>query len=236
MKYKNLIIIGTSHIAAQSIKEVEESIEKEKPEIIALELDKKRFFALINKQKRKISLNDIRRIGIKGFIFNMLGAWIEKKLGKIVNVKPGAEMITAIKLAQKNKIRIALIDQDIEITLQRLSLFLTWKEKCNFIIDIIKSIIFPKSELKQIGIKSIDLTKVPSKKLIRKLIKKVKERYPNIYKVLIEERNQIIAHNLSNIISKNPEKKIIAVIGAGHEEEIIKLIKTPKINYSFQIQ
>ena len=235
MKYKNLIIIGTSHIAAQSIKEVEEIIKKEKPEIIALELDKKRFFALIHKQKRKISLKDIRRIGIKGFIFNMLGAWIEKKLGKIVNVKPGAEMITAIKLAQKNKIKIALIDQDIEITLQRLSLFLTWKEKCNFIIDIIKSIIFPKSELKQIGIKRLDLTKVPSKKLIRKLIKKVKERYPNIYKVLIEERNQIIAHNLSNIISKNPEKKVIAIIGAGHEEEIIKLIKTPKLNYSFQI-
>ena len=34
MHYKNLSIIGTSHIAAQSLKEVEEAIIKEKPDII----------------------------------------------------------------------------------------------------------------------------------------------------------------------------------------------------------
>ena len=44
LKYKNLIIIGTSHIAKQSLEEVQRTIEKEKPEIIALELDKKRLY------------------------------------------------------------------------------------------------------------------------------------------------------------------------------------------------
>ena len=55
MKYKNLILVGTSHIAKQSLEEVERVIKEKKPEIIALELDKKRFFALTTKKTRKIA-------------------------------------------------------------------------------------------------------------------------------------------------------------------------------------
>ena len=40
---QNLIIIGTSHIAVESIDEVTTAIAELKPEIIALELDLKRF-------------------------------------------------------------------------------------------------------------------------------------------------------------------------------------------------
>jgi len=45
IKYKNLSIIGTSHIAKQSLDEVKDIIEHTKPYINALELDKKRFYA-----------------------------------------------------------------------------------------------------------------------------------------------------------------------------------------------
>ena len=37
-----LKIIGTSHIAKESVEEVKDTILKEKPDIIALELDRKR--------------------------------------------------------------------------------------------------------------------------------------------------------------------------------------------------
>src|SRR3989344_7608224 len=102
MQYKNLTIIGTSHIARQSLEEVEMAIEQGKPDIVALELDRKRLYALMNKQNSKISLYDIRRVGLKGFIFSLIGAWAEKKLGKMVGVAPGSEMKKAIMLAQKN--------------------------------------------------------------------------------------------------------------------------------------
>ena len=42
IKYKNLAIIGTSHIAIESIKKVEEMISRQKPSTVAIELDKKR--------------------------------------------------------------------------------------------------------------------------------------------------------------------------------------------------
>lgn len=226
MRYKNLAIIGTSHIAKQSLDDVEKAILEGKPDIVALELDKKRLYSLFQDKKRGIRIYDIRRIGIKGFIFALIGAWAEKKLGKLVGVSPGSEMKKAVKLAKKHKIKIALIDQDIEITLKRFSESLTWKEKRNFVVDIFKAVFVRKKVI------IFDLTKVPSKKTIKKLVAQVKERYPNIYKVLIEERNVVMARNLKHIMSQNQDKKILAIIGAGHEEDILNLIKGPNISYS----
>src|SRR3989344_5073551 len=97
--FKNLTIIGTSHIAKESILEVRKFILENKPDIIALELDQKRFIALLN--KRKLKLTDIKEIGIKGFLINLIGAYIEKKLGKLVGVSPGSEMTLAIKLSRE---------------------------------------------------------------------------------------------------------------------------------------
>jgi len=229
MKYKNLTIIGTSHIAKQSLDDVEKAILEGKPDIIALELDKKRLYSLFQEKRRGIRIYDIRRIGIKGFVFALIGAWAEKKLGKLVGVSPGSEMKKAVKLAKKHQIKIALIDQDIEITLKRFSESLTWKEKLNFIVDIFNAIIGRKKTIK------FDLTKVPSKKIIKNLVAQVKDRYPNIHKVLIEERNNVMAKNLKDIMDKNQDKKILAIIGAGHEDDILELIKGPTISYSITI-
>jgi len=238
MRYKNLNIIGTSHIARQSIDNVKNTILKEKPDIIALELDKNRLYGIMHNQKRKISITDISRIGFKGFLFSWIGSIIQKKLGDYVGVAPGSEMKTAIRLAKKQKARIALIDQNIETTLKRFSKALTWKEKWNLLVDIFKGVVLRKNELKDLNIEKFDLTKVPSQEVIRKLINKMRERYPNICRVLIDERNKIMARNLSYLMKEHPEKNILAIIGAGHEEEIIELIKKDfnhKISYSFNI-
>src|SRR3990167_6472259 len=147
MKYKNLVFLGTSHIAKQSLNEVKQSIEREKPDIIALELDAKRLPALMDKSRRKIELKAIRHIGLKGYLFSLFGAWAERKLGKLVGVAPGSEMKQAIKIAKKKSIKIALVDQDIEITLQRLSKAITWKEKFNFLADLFKALFIRKNEI-----------------------------------------------------------------------------------------
>ena len=146
-------------------------------------------------------------------------------------------MIIAINLAKKHKAKLALIDQDIEITLKRFSKSFAFKEKWNLFVDILRGIFFKKQEMKKLGIKKLDLTKVPSKTLIKKMTQQVKKRYPSLYKVLIEERNEVLAHNLRQLIEQNPLSPIVAVIGAGHEEEVIKLIKknTDNISYAFNI-
>ena len=217
LKYKNLTIIGTSHIAMQSIKEVEFLILKIRPSILALELDPLRFAALTRK-KRKLNFNQIKKLGFRAYFLSLLGSYIEKKLGKLVKVSPGSEMKKAIALANETKAKIFLIDQDITITLRKLSHSITKKEIFRLLLDFITAP-FKKQKYR------IDLTKVPSKKIINEMLNQLKKRYPNIYKTLIKERNLIISKNLKDIMFKYPDEKIVAVIGAGHEDAIIKELK-----------
>lgn len=224
MRYKNLILIGSSHVSKDSIKLVQETIEKEKPGIIAVELDKDRLNALLNKSKRSIF---IKGVGFKGMLFALFGAWIEKKIGQIVNVEPGSEMKIAVNLAKKHKLKLALIDQHISVTLRRFSDTITWKEKFRFFADLMASLFASSTsskEMKDINLTKEDLYRVPEQRKLKKMLNFVKKRYPNFYNVLVTERNAVMAKNLSSIMKQYPDEKIAAVVGAGHEDEIIRLI------------
>jgi len=214
-RYKNIVIIGTSHISIESIREVEAEIRKIEPEVVALELDRRRFLGLFAK-KRHISLKDIKHMGIKGFLFNSLGYYIEKKLGKLVGVAPGSEMKKAVQIAKELNCKIALIDQDVSITLKKLTNKLTFKEKMNFLNDLIFGI-FKREKI------DFDLKKVPSKSIIKKLTEKLKKRYPNVYFVLVEDRNKYMAKNLYKLMLDY--NSVVAIVGAGHEEDLIREIK-----------
>lgn len=225
MKYKDIIIIGTSHIARESLKAVTKIIEVERPDIIAVELDKKRLQGLLSKNRATFSFSRLRKVGMKGYMFSMLGSYVQRRLGKYVGVSPGSDMLTAVELAQNYGIQLALIDQDIDITLQRFSKAMTRKEKWRFFLDVIRSIFFRKREMKKLGMEEIDLSKVPPKRLIKKLVDNVKERYPSIYRVLIAERNFYMAQRLYELLELHPGKKILAVVGAGHEDDLLVLLK-----------
>jgi len=232
----NVIIIGSSHIAKQSLAEVEQTILREKPDFVAIELDKKRFAGLISGHKQNIGLEHIRKFGLKGFMFNLIGGWVERKLGRLVGVKPGSEMMMAFNTAKKVGAKIALIDQDIDITMRKFSKAFGRKEKWHLLRDLFNSIFFRKREMKRLGIGKLDLSKVPPKKLINKLIKRVKEDYPGIYRVLIDERNRYMAEMLMKLESSNPGKKIVAVVGAGHEDAISELLdKKNRITFTYSV-
>lgn len=230
-RHKNLYIIGTSHISKQSISEIKDAFEQIKPDILAVELDRPRLYGLMSSKQKGPSFYDIRRIGLKGFIFALFGSWASKKLGKIVGVAPGSEMKSAVLLANKNKVKVALIDQNIEVTLKRFSKSFSWKEKWNILVDIFNGLVLRKKD----PMLDFDISKVPKKKIIKKMISRLKERYPNIYKVIIDERNYYMARKLKVLISDS-EKKVLAVVGAGHEEAILDILNENEgITYSFTV-
>ena len=229
MQYKNLTLIGSSHVSRESVELVKKTIEKENPGIIAVELDKDRLFALLHKKKRGLF---IRGVGIKGMLFALIGAWIEKKIGRIVKVEPGSEMKMAVNLARERKVKLALIDQHIVITLRRFSNSITWKEKWNFVVDIFLSIFAPTKQMKEIKIRKEDLNKVPTKETIEKILEYTKRRYPNFYNVLVHERNIVMANNLVTLMKKFPNEKVFAVVGAGHEKGMMTMIKEKLYKHS----
>lgn len=215
----NLAIVGTSHIARQSLEQVKQVIESFKPDIVALELDRRRLVALLSDKKQKPSLRDIKYVGVKGFLFNLIGAYFEKKLGRMVGVKPGSEMKLAYKLALEKSLKIALVDQKIEITLRNFSKQFSWKERFRLLYDIIKGLITRKPEV------YFDLSKVPSEQVIAQMVGVIQKRYPGFYKVLVEDRNIVMANNLAHLLKVFPGQRIVAIVGAGHEKELVELIK-----------
>jgi pheromone shutdown-related protein TraB len=215
--YKNVKLIGTSHIAKGSIDLIAKTFSEYSPDIVCVELDRGRLHALLTDEKPDRSLRGIRTYGLQGYLFALIGGFIQGKLGNVVGVKPGSDMLAAVNLARREHKQLELIDQDIAVTLKRFSKSFTWREKFRIVADIVKA---PFSKRMK-----IDLNNVPEHELVSKLILQVKDRYPSIYKVLIEERNYVMAKNIYNIMSKNPEKNILVIIGAGHEREMLKLIK-----------
>lgn len=220
-----IILIGTSHIAQQSVAEIKHVLQNHPVTLIAIELDAKRLRALLSKQQPSIRLSDIRRVGLKGFLFVLIGSYIQRRLGRMVGTAPGSDMLQAVRLAKEHNIPIALIDQDIEVTLRRFSQTLSWKERFRFAIDLFRGAFFQQSELKRYGLDRLDLRKVPPEQLIKRLTSQLKKRYPNIYKVLIEERNRYMINQLNLLAKQNPDATILVVVGAGHKDAIQQAFK-----------
>ena len=221
----SFIVIGTSHISRESVALITKTIEEKKPDFIAVELDAKRLHALLSKQKGSIRIRDAFRVGFKGFLFALIGSLVQQKLGKIVGLEPGSDMLQAVRLAQKHQISLLLIDQDIEVTLRRFSQAFSWKEKWRLAGDMLRGLLFPKAEMKRYGLNELDLRKVPPHELVDKLIGQLKERYPSLYRVLIAERNAYMIRKLRHVAAEKPEACIIVVVGAGHQREMEKWLK-----------
>lgn len=219
----SIAIIGSSHIAKQSVKEISEAIYNSQPEIIAIELDQGRALALMQNQKNKVSIREILRIGVKGYVFAKIGQLIQQKLGKMVGLAPGSDMKTALELAQKNHLKVVLIDQPIKTTLKNFSRNLTWKEKGRFVADLFRGLLLPKKQLRQLGLEQFDLQKVPPAELIDKMMSSLKARYPSVYKSLVEDRNRYMVKKLVKLAREQPEAKILAIIGAGHKKGMEEL-------------
>jgi pheromone shutdown-related protein TraB len=220
----NVKIIGTSHIAQGSVDEIKAAVGSWKPDIVAVELDLQRASALMTEEKSKVSLAMILKIGVKGYLFAKIGQFVQQKLGRMVGVSPGSEMKAAMELARKEKLEVAFIDQPIQITLKKFSKYLTWKEKFRFVYDMLKGLLFPKKQIKALGLDQFDLTKVPGKEVIKKMMNMMKKTYPNVYRALVSDRNKYMVKNIVKILRKNPGKRILVVVGAGHQEGMEKLL------------
>ncbi|MDK2849851.1 MAG: hypothetical protein PWP03_128 [Candidatus Woesearchaeota archaeon] len=216
-------IVGTSHISEESKTILNQAFLDFNPDIIALELDFSRLQSLLSKPAKPPNAFElIRSIGIKSYLFYIIAKSLQKTLSKIVKTEPGIEMLEAVSLAHQYQKPILLIDQNITITMRKLS-------KClglGFIWLVIKDFftgIFKRRKVR------FDIRKVPKDEVVVYLIKELKKSYPCLYKVLVEDRNKFMANKISSFVEKNPDKKILVVVGAGHKDGLIKLLKRKNI-------
>lgn len=198
-----IIIIGTSHVSRKSTRQVKETIAEAKPDCVAVELCPKRYYALLHYGK-------ISHVSLRYGLMVWLFAWLQKKLGERFGILPGSEMLAAINAGKAVGARIVLIDMDIEEILQKLRK-ISLREKMKLVFGF----------LSLRG--KIDLEK-PEEKIVKEFLNHVRKNLPEFYKVLVRERNFYMAEWIKKL--RNDFKKIVVVVGLGHEYELKKLLKT----------
>jgi pheromone shutdown-related protein TraB len=215
-----IILVGTAHVSEKSVTEVNEVIEREKPDIVAVELCKGRYNALKGKEEiKEVNVKDLLS-GNKfyNFLMHWLLAYVQKKFGKEQGIKPGAEMLSAIETAEKNNVSIALIDRDIQITLARFWNKMSFLEKLRLFGSLIGVTL-------GFGTEDIDMDRVTDEDVVSQLVSELRNIAPTAASVLLDERNAIMAKNLLEI---SREGKVVAVVGAGHREGIQKYLDSPE--------
>ena len=225
MRRECLTIIGTAHVSEESVNEVKDTIYEQHPDIVAIELDRGRYTKMKKKmmgveEDETISISSIIKENKVGLFFtSTLLGYFQSKIGDDVDVAPGSEMIGAIEASEDLQIPIALIDREINTTLQRALNKMSFKEKTKFAYGLLLSIFgFDDEE------EDIDIEELKNPENLDDLMEMFKDEAPSVYEVLVHERDAYLAARLMQL----PQDKVVAVVGAGHKPGIERYLDNPE--------
>lgn len=224
MKRECLTIIGTAHVSSNSVEEVKDAIYEQQPDVVAIELDRGRY-TRIKQQMMGIETDDtisvtkiIKENKVGLFFTSTLLGYFQSKIGEDVDVAPGSEMIGAIEASEDLQIPIALIDRDVNVTLQRALNKMGFMEKAKFLYGLIASVFGFGDE------EEIDIEELKNSEKIDELMEMFKDEAPSVHEVLVHERDAYLAGRIMQL----PQDKVIAVVGAGHRQGIIDYLDNPE--------
>ncbi len=215
-----IVIVGTAHVSEKSIEEVTKAIEETKPDIVAVELCPARYRALTGQEEEKeIKISELLN-GSKLYFFlvQMFLAYIQKKIGNEMGVKPGSEMLAAIDTAKITGARVALVDRDVGITIQRFWSAMGFLEKVKLMGSLIPAAL-------GFGDEEIDVETITQEDIVSQMISEFRRIAPGAANALVDERDAYIAHNL---VQLSKEGRVLAVVGAGHREGIAVHLDHPE--------
>ncbi len=225
MKRECLTIIGTAHVSEESVNEVKDAIYEQHPDVVGIELDRGRYVRLKKQmmgieEDNTISVSKIIKENKVGLFFTTtLLSYFQSKIGADLDVAPGSEMIGAIEASEDLGIPIALIDRDINTTLQRALNKMGFMEKAKFMFGLLASIF---------GIgddeDDIDVEELKNPENLDELMEMFKDEAPSVHEVLVHERDAYLAGRIMQL----PQDNVIAVVGAGHKPGIERYLDNPE--------
>jgi len=215
-----ITIIATSHIARESIRLISDTVEKERPDCIAVELDMGRYQAL--KEGEGSLIDSLRALGPLTFLFYFVLKNLQQSLGRMVGVSPGSEMLEAVRLGQEKGVHVELIDRDIGETFLRIKA-VPAKEKVKLLTFVLRALL-PGAGREGLEYKEkLDLSRVPPEKVVDEAIGLLRKQFPWLYRILIEERNRYMTQRISQLSQRC--QNIVIVVGAGHAKGIMEMLR-----------
>jgi pheromone shutdown-related protein TraB len=205
---REFILVGTAHISRESVQEVETIITDEKPDRVCVEIDSSRYKSM-TESRNWSSLNIYQVIREKkGFLLlgNLVLSSFQRRLGIDLGIKPGEEMMQAVRTAESLGIPYSFSDREIQITLRRAWAKTGFWGKNKMLAAMISSIISTEK------LTTDQIEELKKKSALEGMMEELADYLPTVKEVLIDERDQYLATN----IYRTAEKRVLAVVGAGH--------------------
>ena len=214
---REFILVGTAHISRESAELVREVIEQERPDAVCVELDAQRYAALSQKQRwESLDLKQvIRSRQLAALIANLLLASYQKRLGGALGVMPGAELLEATKVGEELGIPVSLCDRDVRVTLRRAWASMSLFKKAQLLATFMASA-FESPELDE-----EELRRLRERDVLTELMEELGRAMPDLKRVLIDERDAYLAQRIREVSGQ----RLVAVVGAGHVEGMLRALR-----------
>lgn len=216
-----VLLLGTAHVSAESVRDVEAAVAVLKPDLVAIELCAPRYQAL-NDRDRWQNL-DIGRVIREGKLWllasNLALAAFQKRIGELTGVAPGAEMLRAAELAKKSKARLALIDREVRTTLAR-----AWA-RVGFFSRLWLGSSLLASLLVRDDIDPAEIEELKRRDVFESMLDDLPPRYAPVRQVIIDERDQYLAESLRRELADGKTKRALVVLGAGHLPGVERILR-----------
>lgn len=210
---KEITLVGTAHISQESADLVNLVIGEMKPDTVCVELCQSRYDSLT--QKKKWEDTDLLKVikEKKSFLLlsNLLLASFQKKIGQKLGIRPGEEILQAIRSAEAAGATVYLADRDVRITLSRTWRLMSFWKKVKLLTEVLASV----WDVEEITQEQIEEMK--KKDVLDALLSEIGEVLPEVRRILIDERDQYLSYKIRHA----PGDRIVAVVGAGHVPGIL---------------
>ncbi len=207
-------ILGTSHVDPSVEERIRQVIIRALPDVIGVELDADRLTAL--REQRQGSMLSVLKLGVFPFFFTLLGRLAQHAAGRMTGMKAGSDMLTAVRLAEESQARLILLDQPIGLTLARFRQ-IPFREKTRLMLDLL----IPWRVPRDVRLLIPTLLAHPRIDVVEKIIRFMRERYPGLTRVLLDERNAWMARRLF----LEEGRVFLIVVGAAHVPGLAGLLR-----------
>ncbi len=213
---KEIYLVGTAHVSAESVRDVQQTIDLVQPNTVCVELCPKRYQTLVKKDiwKQMDIVQIIHEKKAMLLLAQLLLSSFYRRLGEQLGIQPGAEMIAGIDKANELKCELVLADRDVEITLRRVWGYLGFWNKIKLLSELVMGL-FAQEQLNPNLIEELK-----KQDQLEVAMQALSEAFPEIKHRLLDERDLYLARKIRNA----PGTKIVAAVGAGHVAGIKKHI------------
>lgn len=215
-------VVGTAHVSEESAEEVRSVIEAENPDVVAVELDENRYRQMQGENPEDLDPKELLRGNVAfQFLAYWLLSYVQQRLGEQFDVDPGADMRAGIEAAESIGAGIALVDRDIQVTIQRFWAAVGFREKLRLFWELLLGFIGVGGSGEEVSLEDLTDTDVVSV-----LMEEFRKFSPTAAETLIDERDAYIAHNLHDLRQSGAD--VVAVVGAGHEAGVTEYLVHPE--------